>query len=217
MSRNQIKVIAVLVMLVDHINYFFLGNDYFIRMFGSMAFPLFVFLLADGFRRTSDLEKYALRILFFWGVSIVPYSLAFYKTVFSPHQSVLASLFLYLALFCVLNEDLPNVVKAMAAALFAVAASEFQFAYGWYGVLVAVILFYYKDHEQIGAYTMLFAAGLLNSVTTYSRIQVYASFGAAFMPSEWGMPDSRKPSRGLSLLVYLFYPLHLLFFALLKL
>ena len=195
-------------MLIDHINYFLLGNNYYL--------PLFVFLLADGFRRTSDLERYALRILLFWSVSIVPYSLAFYGTFLTPHQNVLGSLFLYLTLFCVLDEALPPAVKAGAAALFAVTASVFQFAYGWYGVLVAVILFYYREHEQMGTYTMLFAAGLLDSVTTYSRIQVYASFSAAFMPGDWGMPDSRKPSRALSLLVYSFYPLHLLFFSLLK-
>ena len=57
---------------------------------GRLAFPIFAFLLAEGFRQTKNRKNYLLR-LFFWAlVSEIPFNLMYSGQVFYPvHQNVL--------------------------------------------------------------------------------------------------------------------------------
>ena len=56
-TRNQFKLAAILLMLIDHIGLFLLNNNILFRTVGRLAFPMFVYLLADGYHRTKDFEK----------------------------------------------------------------------------------------------------------------------------------------------------------------
>lgn len=67
MTRNALKWIALITMTIDHIGFFLLSPDetpYLItRMIGRIAFPLFAFMIAEGFLHTSNLKKYIVRLL----------------------------------------------------------------------------------------------------------------------------------------------------------
>ena len=95
LTSNMLRVIAVLLMLSDHIwaTYMSLGN--WMTYIGRMAFPIFAFQIAEGFVHTSNFKKYALRLLGFAVITEIPFNLFYSSRVFNPyHQNVLFTLLL---------------------------------------------------------------------------------------------------------------------------
>ena len=85
MNRVQLKYLAIVAMICDHIAFFFLPAAtpaYFVmRLFGRITAPLMGFFLVEGFCHTSSRRKYFMRLLLFAILSQVPYSLAVFGHV----------------------------------------------------------------------------------------------------------------------------------------
>lgn len=67
MTNNQLKMIAVITMIIDHFGYYFsdvLNQDTYIilRIIGRTAMPIFTFLIIEGYFHTHHLKRYVLRI-----------------------------------------------------------------------------------------------------------------------------------------------------------
>ena len=75
MSALMLRTAATLLMLLDHIGY--ASGETVLRMFGRLSFPIFAFLLANGFRHTRSVQRYALRLFAFAVISEIPYDLYF--------------------------------------------------------------------------------------------------------------------------------------------
>ena len=79
LSGSALKVIAVLSMVADHCAYYLMEHGTLLyevmRCFGRIAFPVFAFLIAEGFRHTRNRMKYFLQLLGFAVVSEVPWYL----------------------------------------------------------------------------------------------------------------------------------------------
>ena len=78
-SGSALKIIAVLSMVTDHCaNYLLDGNTWayeVMRCFGRVAFPVFAFLVAEGFAHTRNRMRYFLSLLLFAVISEVPWYL----------------------------------------------------------------------------------------------------------------------------------------------
>lgn len=86
-----LKMIAIVTMLIDHCAAVFLdkawkeesfGDPVWViynamRLIGRFAFPIFCFLLVEGFFHTRSRMKYALRLAIFAVISEIPFDLAF--------------------------------------------------------------------------------------------------------------------------------------------
>ena len=106
-SGTTLKTIACITMLVDHIGascieagiltpgldsgtlsrdtlfaYPLYRLDMVLRFTGRLAFPLFCFLLVEGFVHTHDVKKYVRRLFLFALISEIPFDLAFFRTPF---------------------------------------------------------------------------------------------------------------------------------------
>ena len=73
MNTLTLKIIAMVLMLLDHIG--FIYGNVILRAVGRLSFPIFAFLIANGFRHTKSVPKYALRLFAFALISEVPFDL----------------------------------------------------------------------------------------------------------------------------------------------
>ena len=116
-SGSTLKVIAVFAMLVDHIGQVVLKNGIALKasyamftdeqfsillnvidvfhMIGRLAFPIFCFLLVEGFMHTHNLRRYFLNLLIFAVIAEPIYDLANSGVLFSiERQNVIFTLLL---------------------------------------------------------------------------------------------------------------------------
>ncbi len=78
MSGFVLKVIALLTMIVDHTGAALFPQFPILRMIGRIAFPIYIFLIAEGCRHTRSMERYMLRLLIFALISEIPFDIALY-------------------------------------------------------------------------------------------------------------------------------------------
>ena len=143
-----------------------LAADRVLRYIGRLAFPLFCFLLVEGFLHTHDVKHYVQRLLLFGCISEVPFDLAFFRTPFTlQYQNVYWTLALgLLAMAGIKHFETPEgnstgrgVLCACACALAAqLAATD----YGAVGVMLIAALYITRADRQkqcvIGAAMMLY-------------------------------------------------------------
>lgn len=228
----QLKLIALCTMFLDHIgaillengllpqitNAVFLGNslDYLptdyqfwsyanliLRLIGRLAFPIYCFLLVEGFLHTRSIPKYALRLGIFAIISEVPFDLALYDTWFDfRSQNVFFTLLLGLLTLWAMKalEPLPKQQQPFRylAALTGMLLAEFlQTDYSAYGVLLIVLLYLFHSNRKWQS-----IAG--------AALTLWQSFTAplAFLCTHFYNGERGKQFS--KYIFYAFYPLHLL-------
>ena len=77
MSSFSLKLLACITMLIDHIGVIFFPNMMLFRVIGRIAFPIYAFLITEGYTRTKNIKKYIFRLFILAIISQVPYMLAF--------------------------------------------------------------------------------------------------------------------------------------------
>ena len=85
-----LHVLAIALMLCDHLwGTIVPGNDW-LTCLGRLAFPIFAFMIVEGYFHTKNLKKYILRLLIGAIISEIPFNLALGSNWFYPiHQNVL--------------------------------------------------------------------------------------------------------------------------------
>lgn len=94
-NANTLRVIACILMLMDHSWATVIPGSDWLTYAGRMAFPIFAFQIAEGFFHTSDFKKYARRLFIFALISEIPFNLMYASSVIYPfHQNVMFTLLL---------------------------------------------------------------------------------------------------------------------------
>lgn len=102
-SRNQIKWFAMITMAIDHFGHIFDSEKSqlfqiittIMHSIGRIAFPLFCFLLVDGFLRTKSKKKYFFRLLMLAIMSEIPFNMMFERHFLAPtYQNTIWTLLL---------------------------------------------------------------------------------------------------------------------------
>lgn len=232
LSSFALKRIAVLSMVIDHVGSIVLrgmltplqvngviavgpGSAEWVRRvfqarevcdaLGAVAFPIFCFLIAEGFTHTRDRGKYTLRMLLFALLSEVPFDLAHYQMVFSPKlQNVMFTLTVSLLTLTALNwaRHLAGENRGLCGALTAAfTAAGMALAYlvrGEYvfiGVLAVVLMYLLRER---GKFWLL---GLVPLLVASPWVLLAAPLLLAYDGSR---------GRGNKWAFYVFYPAHFL-------
>ncbi len=95
LRASDIKIFAMICMLLDHLWATVVPGNLWMTCVGRLAFPVFAFQIAEGYRKTSDLRAYVKRLLFWAVVTEIPFNLMTGGGIFNPfHQNVLWTMLL---------------------------------------------------------------------------------------------------------------------------
>ena len=101
-NRRYIRLIAIITMIIDHIG-IMLKNSYF-RIIGRLSFPIFLFLLVEGYTKTKSYFKYLLRLILLALITEIPYDLFINNSLISFNkQNVIWSFILVLIMLKILD------------------------------------------------------------------------------------------------------------------
>ena len=201
LNNFTLKMIAVITMLIDHIGYVLFPNMLIFRAIGRIAFPIFCFLIVEGFFHTRNHANYLIRLSVFALISEIPFDLAFHKTLFYwDAQNVFITLALGLfAIFC-LEEWNNKRIFFIPLALIACIAYFSRCDYGLGGVLL-ICIFYLTRHS---AWMRLFLVALV----LYVFFGSFELYGLIAMIPITLYNGKRGPSA--KMFFSWFYPVHLL-------
>ena len=176
----SLHLMAMLFMLCDHLwGTIVPGNDW-LTCIGRVCFPIYAFLLVEGYFHTSNLKKYVKRLLLFAVISEIPFNLAMASSVIYPfHQNVLWSFLIALGLIhC--NEK----AKASEKLWIRIAVGIFTILAGYllglitmvdyYHAGILMVLTFYFFHHRNWLQTRMWKA-------SRSRSSLQRSMGSAFL------------------------------------
>jgi len=219
-SGAQLKYIAFLSMLVDHVNkaliYPMLTGKGFLDflsdlfdIFGRIAFPLFMFFLVEGFFKTRNRLRYLLYLIIFGIISEIPFDLCQSAVIFQPYSNnVMFTLALTLVMIWIIDElKVPTKIFWYPISIVIVAGTcllsmIWGLDYEWHGILIGYFFYIFRNNP-------IFAiiGGYLSLIKT-----PWALLG-------FGLTLTYNGERGKQnkILNYSFYPVHLLILGLLRL
>ena len=221
MTGTALKLIAVISMLIDHTGDVLFPGTMWLRYIGRLAFPIYCFLLVEGFFHTKDLRRYMFRLLLFGLISEIPFDLAFYETLFTPdHQNVFWTLLFGLMAISLMNMVrfdniyLRTAAQMLIAIPFGAAAQLIHSDYRWIGVglIASMYLFHGFEILKIGTGAVLLLPVFTNSIEYFGLL--------SYLPMHYynGRLGIKRglPETILKWCFYAFYPAHLLILALIR-
>ena len=198
MTGAQLKILALTAMTLDHVGAVLLPQVRLLRMVGRLAMPIYCFLLGEGLRHTRSLPRYLGRLLALALLSEWPFDLAFSSGVNWGYQNVFFTLVLGLTALALVRTGRRG--AWIGAAGLAMLAYSLHTDYGWYGVVLTLLLGSRADQTITAA-----GMALLTLSAFGFSIQLWA---LAALPLLWSYHGEQ--GRRLGFWTYLYYPAHLL-------
>lgn len=245
-TESTLKLIAIVTMAIDHVGAGILermitwygfytlktkeqiekwmavhGHIYYtdmvLRSIGRVAFPIFCFMIVEGFFHTRNRFKYAARLFMFGIISEIPFDLMLKGRMFDfGYQNVYFTLGLGLLSIWVMEkvaspEKFKNchiivkgIIMVITVAVFGVLAELMMTDYGAFGVLAISVMYVIRRFVKKATNKWIFLTGIF-SLMISNPVEGFAALATPFVAKYNG-------ERGLKLkyLFYAFYPVHLL-------
>lgn len=221
-----LHLLAMGLMLCDHICLALMPDRVWMTCVGRLAFPIFAFLVAEGFVRTRSRARYARRLLIFALVSEVPFDLlAAGRPVYPFHQNVLWTFLIALGCMQLLEwakaDSRPAarlVVSAGAVLGGFLAGTAFMVDYFGPGVWMVLVFYFFRGNGWRQRLGQLLCLLLLNGWLLAGQTVLLGglalpiqTFAVLALPFIWLYRGRQGPhGRTVRWLFYGFYPAHLL-------
>ena len=233
LTGNSLKTIALLSMLIDHIGCLIiyplyidacwvdgvhmLGNTVpdkakhiyliymFLRTIGRLAFPIYAFMLVEGFLHAKDLKKYCGRLLVFAVISEVPYDIANSHTLFNPtSQNVLWTFVIAIIMLWCLQKDNIRRKTGKTILIISIAMVFSVLSVGGIGgILLIASMYLFKNNKK--KYLIACIVSTVILAFQFMWIQLF-SLLAIFLLEQY----NGARGRGCKWIFYVFYPAHFL-------
>ena len=227
-NSNLLKSLAMIFMLLDHMWATIIPGNQWMTNVGRLAFPIFAFLIVEGFTHTSDLNKYIKRLFVFALISEIPFNLIYTGSwVFPFHQNIMFTLLL--GLLCISeidkikkNKELKIRTKSFLKIILFLLISVIGFVdYGITGVLTIIIFYIFKDFKlawlgQLISLILLYVVffkgqSVVINILDFEYFLPIQSIGVLSLIPIWLYNGKKgKKNKILQYLFYWFYPMHML-------
>lgn len=222
-SCAGLKRIAVLSMLIDHFGaaFFIIYTSYYdgseqfpfadeiyyyvLRGIGRTAFPIFCFVLVEGFFYTRSRLRYFIRLCCFSLLSEIPFDLSLRGKLWDfDSQNVFWTLLIGFSAMCLMDTIRKSQkgdiifrtsLCAVAGLLSLLLAETIKTDYSAPGVLLILVLYYFRDDRK--------RACMIGYICMLWEFLCFPGFLCIYF-------YNGKKGRGLKYFYYVFYPLHLL-------
>lgn len=224
-----LHLLAMGLMLCDHVCLALMPGRLWMTCVGRLAFPIFAFLVAEGFVRTRSRARYARRLLVFALVSEVPFDLlAAGRPVYPLRQNVLWTFLIALGCMQLLEWTKSDPRPAARLVLSAgavlggfLAGTAFMVDYFGSGVWTVLVFYFFRGddwRQRLGQLLcLLFLNGWLlagQTVLLGGLALPIQAFAVLALPFIWLYRGRQGPhGRTVRWLFYGFYPAHLLVLA----
>lgn len=214
LNGNQLKLIALVAMTIDHIGMELLPQYPILRLIGRLAYPIFAYMIAEGCRYTRSVSRYLGTVAAWAGVCQGVYLIA----MGSLYQCILVTFMLSIGLVLLIKNAREKktpvawglVVAALAAVVFIcevlpllLPGTDFSVDYGTLGVLLPVLIYLGEDKKQK---LLLAAAGLCGLAVVYGWAQWFALPALVLL----ALYNGQRGKANLKYLFYIYFPAHLL-------
>lgn len=210
-SNFDLKILAIITMTIDHIGAIIYPNIDAFRIIGRISFPIFCFLLVEGFKHTHNRFRYFIRLLLFAIITQPIYDYAFNNHelnilfTFSLSFLLLSSLEFIKKIINKYNKGIENYLYKTISYLliyiiFLILSIILNVDYQALGISLVLII-YLSPNILLSLLLYLIIAITLD----VNNIQLYSLIAFIFIYFYNG-----KKGKNIKYFFYLYYPLHLL-------
>ena len=147
MTVFTLKLLALVTMIIDHTGAVLFPDYRWMRYVGRLAFPIYAFLISEGFVHTRNVNSFLSRLLVFALISEVPYDLAFNGEIsLTSDMNVFFTLFLgLLALVLVEHFVYSTLLQLSCVAALGALAQFLNTDYRFIGVCLIVSFYLFRE------------------------------------------------------------------------
>lgn len=206
LSGSALKLIAMAAMVVDHVALIFFCNNpeystlyEVMRTIGRISYPVFAFLIVEGYFHTHDFCKYAQRLLYFAVISEIPWQLINHDGSHNVLFTLLTGLFV---MYMIDHWHTTNINILLLVLVSGVLLIYFHTDYDCRGLLLIIVFYLFKKDpflQTIFGILVMSFYGIRGALLAFLVINAYNGH-RGFIQGDIG-----------KYLVYLFYPCHLSF------
>ncbi len=224
LSNFDLKLIAIITMTIDHIGVVF-GTPFYnlLRAVGRLSFPIFAFLLTEGYVHTKSFSKYFLRLLVLAVISEIIYDYVFYErfiylganNIFFTLALGLFTLFLLDKSRCLVKRYFKDkidliiilpITYLLIVVIMGLIAEFLSFSYGMLGILIISFFYLFKNN-----FLLMVISVSISTLILGEPMQYFSLFSLILIYFY-----NKKLGKKCKMFFYLYYPLHILVLGLIK-
>lgn len=230
-SSSGLHILAMILMLCDHLWATLFIQQEWLTCIGRITFPIFAFMIVEGYFHTKNIKKYLLRLFISALISEIPFNLMYASSIIYPyHQNVIWLFFIGLLLIIwmerirnKINDSLLGIISCIPVIVLGfILGYAFMLDYYGVGMLTIFVFYFFRDKKWYNCILQLICLYILNvnmlggyyyelSLFGYNLEITQQGFALLALLPIWLYNGNRGYSKKwFQYFCYAFYPLHML-------